>query len=70
MAAFMAMSQLGIASRIVTMLFGAIVIAGAAAFAIAFGVGGRNWAAKKLEEMDNKLNKEIKKIQKDDSTEE
>ena len=52
-AAFMIVSQLHIATNIVHILFFALVIGAAAAFAIAFGVGGRGWAAKKLEEFDS-----------------
>ena len=52
-AAFMIVSQLHIATNIVHILFFALVIGVAAAFAIAFGVGGRGWAAKKLEEFDS-----------------
>ena len=65
LAAFMALTQLGIASKILTLLFAAIVIAVAVAFAIAFGVGGRSWAGKKLEEIDEKFKKEVDKIKKD-----
>ena len=61
LAAFMAVQQLGIATMIVNVLFGAIAVAGAVAFAIAFGVGGRNWAGKKLEEMDESIKNQIKK---------
>jgi len=57
LAGFMALSQLGIASRIVEWLFYAIIGACAVAFAIAFGVGGREWAAKKLEDIDKSLKK-------------
>ena len=65
LAAFMALTQLGIASRIVTLLFAAIVISIAVAIAVAFGVGGRGWAAKKLEDWDAKLKKEVDKVKKD-----
>lgn len=54
-AAFMILSQLHIASNIVHILFIALVIALAGAFAIAFGVGGRFWAAKKLEDFDKNI---------------
>lgn len=60
-AAFMAVQQLGIATVVVNILFGCIAGAGAVAFAIAFGVGGRSWAAKKLEEIDENIKKQIKK---------
>ena len=48
-AAFMILSQLGIAPKIVNTLFLALAIAFAAAMAIAFGVGGRDWAKRILE---------------------
>jgi len=54
-AAFMILSQLHIASNIVHILFIALVVGLAGAFAIAFGVGGRFWAAKKLEDLDKNL---------------
>ena len=57
-AAFMILSQLHIASNIVHILFMALVIGLAGAFAIAFGVGGRFWAAKKLEELDENIEKQ------------
>ena len=57
-AAFMILSQLHIASNIVHILFMALVIGLAGAFAIAFGVGGRFWAAKKLEELDVNIEKQ------------
>ena len=65
LAAFMALTQLGIASKILTLLFACIVIAVAVAFAIAFGVGGRSWAGRKLEEIDEKFKKEVDRIKKD-----
>ena len=65
LAAFMALTQLGIASNILTLLFACIVIAVAVAFAIAFGVGGRSWAGRKLEEIDEKFKKEVDRIKKD-----
>ena len=66
LAAFMALTQLGIGSHIISILFTAIVIAIAVAFAIAFGVGGRGWAGKKLEEFDEKIKKSAKKTKKDE----
>lgn len=56
LAAFMILTQLGIAKDIVNNLFSYLVIAAAAAFALAFGLGGKEWAAKKLEEVDRKKN--------------
>ncbi len=61
LAAFMAVSQLGIAPKIVETLFTFAIIGLAAAFAIAFGIGGRDWAAKKLEAMDAKISDQLKK---------
>jgi hypothetical protein len=52
LAGFMAISQLGISKTIIDTLFMWLCIAAAAAFAIAFGTGGRDWAKKKLEEME------------------
>ncbi len=51
--AFIGLRQMGIGEEIVDMAFGAIVIGGAAAAALAFGLGGRDMAAKKLAELDN-----------------
>ena len=53
----MAVSQLGIAKNIIFILFLCIAGALAGAFVISFGIGGRSWAAKKLEDMDKKLKK-------------
>ncbi|NMW32263.1 mechanosensitive ion channel [Altererythrobacter sp. RZ02] len=49
---FMGLGQMGVGGEIVDMAFGALVIGGAVAGALAFGLGGRDWAAKKLEQMD------------------
>lgn len=49
---FMGLRQMGLGAEIVDMAFGALVIGGAVAGALAFGLGGREWAAKKLESMD------------------
>lgn len=51
LATFMALSQLGIGEEIVATAFKYILGAGAVASAIAFGVGGRDWAGKKLNEL-------------------
>ena len=53
----MGLSQMGLASEIITLAF--IFLAGALAisFAIAFGIGGRDLAAKKLSEIDEKMKK-------------
>lgn len=54
-AAFMVLNQLGIAGVIVNSAFILILAALAVAFAVAFGVGGRDFAAKTLEKLSNKL---------------
>ena len=53
-AAFMGLNQLGIASVIVNSAFILILAALAVAFAVAFGVGGRDFAAKTLEKLSEK----------------
>ncbi len=63
-AVFMILSQLGIAEQIVTQAFLLIIAALAVAFGVAFGVGGRDFARKQLERLDDKLE------QKEKSTEE
>jgi len=55
LAAAMALRQMGLANEIVNMAFGIIVGAIAVAAAIAFGVGGRELAARKLEEWHQSL---------------
>lgn len=49
---FMGLNFMDVGQEIVTLAFGAFVIGGAVAGALAFGLGGRDWAAKKLEEAD------------------
>lgn len=49
---FMGLRFMDVGEEIVDMAFGALVIGGAVAGALAFGLGGRDWAAKKLEQMD------------------
>lgn len=51
---FMGLEFMGVGNDIVRMGFGALVIGGAVAAALAFGLGGREWAAKKLEHADTK----------------
>lgn len=51
---FMILSQLGIASAIVNDAFILIVAAVAVAFAIAFGIGGKEFAAKTLKKLEEK----------------
>lgn len=48
-AIFMALNQLGVAPEITNVLF--LIVAGAigVAFAISFGIGGRDWAKQTLE---------------------
>ncbi len=45
---------MGLANEIVMMAFGLILGSAAVAAALAFGLGGRDWAAKRLEEMSRK----------------
>ena len=55
LAFFLCLSQLEIAPVIVETTFILIVAALAVAFAIAFGIGGRNFAANTLEKLEKKL---------------
>lgn len=50
--AFMGLQFMGVGEEIVQTAFSALVIGLAVAGSLAFGLGGRDWAAKKLEEMD------------------
>ncbi|MXO86437.1 mechanosensitive ion channel [Altererythrobacter aurantiacus] len=50
---FMGLLFMGVGEAIVQTAFSAIVIGGAVAAALAFGLGGREWAGRKLEEMDS-----------------
>ncbi len=52
---FMCLSQLGIANAIVEGTFILIIAAVCIAFAISFGIGGRNFAANRLEELEKKI---------------
>ena len=52
---FMGLSFMQIGDDIVRVFFSALVIGGAVAAALAFGLGGRNWAGRKLEEWDGKV---------------
>lgn len=56
-AIFMALDQLNFAQNIVNTTFTIILGAAAVAFALAFGLGGRDFAAKQLEKLDKKLDK-------------
>lgn len=58
---FMTVSQLGLAKELVNMAFIIILSAIAIAFAIAFGIGGRDFAKKRLDELDIKIKKEENK---------
>lgn len=57
-AAFMTLTQLHLSEQIVTIAFLATVGALAIAFAIAFGVGGRGFAASRLQKLEHKLDEE------------
>ena len=50
---FMGLRFMGVGEEIVDIAFSALVIGGAVAGALAFGIGGREWAGRKLEEMDS-----------------
>ncbi len=49
---FMGLSNMNVGQDIVNVAFGALVIGLAVAGSLAFGLGGREWAAKKLEQLD------------------
>ncbi|NVD45116.1 mechanosensitive ion channel [Qipengyuania atrilutea] len=49
---FMGLQFMGVGEEIVLTAFSALVIGGAVAGALAFGLGGREWAGRKLEELD------------------
>lgn len=49
---FMGLEFMGVGDDIVRLAFGALVIGGAVAGALAFGLGGRNWASRQLEKVD------------------
>ena len=51
LAGFMALGQLGISSDIVNTLFTWMCIGLAAAFGISFGMGGRDWAKSRMEDL-------------------
>ncbi len=53
--AFVCLSQLGVAITIVETTFVVAVAAIAVAFAVAFGIGGRNFAANMLEKLEKKI---------------
>ena len=51
---FMGLSYTGVGDIITETAFTAIIVGLSVAFALAFGLGGREWAARKLEEIDRK----------------
>ncbi len=53
--AFLCLSQLGIANKIVEGTFILIVAAVCVAFAVSFGIGGKNFAANRLEKLEKKI---------------
>ena len=53
--AFLCLSQLGVATTIVEATFILIIAALSVAFAIAFGVGGRNFASNALDKLEKKI---------------
>ena len=52
---FMGLQFMGVGEEIVQTAFSALVIGGAVAAALAFGLGGREWAGRKLEQADRYL---------------
>jgi uncharacterized protein YacL len=56
---FMGLSFMQIGDDIVRVFFSALVIGGAVAAALAFGLGGRAWAGRKLEEWDGKVSSSV-----------
>ena len=57
LAAFMILSQLELAQNIVTIAFVVTLGAIAVAFALAFGLGGKDFAKKTLDKVDDKIEK-------------
>ena len=55
---FMGLSYTGVGEIITETAFSALVIGASVAGALAFGLGGREWAAKKLEEWDRTIGKD------------
>jgi hypothetical protein len=54
---FMGLEFMGVGEEIVQIAFSALVIGGAVAAALAFGLGGREWASRKLQQVDEHLEK-------------
>ena len=50
----MGLEFMGVGDEIVRLAFGALVIGGAVAGALAFGLGGRDWASRQLQRWENK----------------
>jgi Conserved TM helix len=67
-AAFMALTQLQIATALVVELFGAIVFGAALAFGLAFGLGGRDSAKRLLERGENAMSTASPQINVQEST--
>ena len=51
---FMGLEFMGVGDEIVRMAFGALVVGGAVAGALAFGLGGREWASRQLLKLEDK----------------
>ncbi len=60
-AAFMVLSQLGIAAELVNSTFKLIIAALAVAFAVAFGVGGKDFASRTLKKLEDNLDNKDEK---------
>ncbi len=58
----MALRQMGLANEIITIAFGLTLGAIAIAAAIAFGIGGRDLASKKLADWNEKLSDEVRSL--------
>ncbi len=54
---FMGLEFMGVGEEIVQIAFTALVVGGAVAAALAFGLGGRDWASRKLQQVDEYLEK-------------
>lgn len=67
-ALFMVLDQLKFASTIVNTAFMFIIGGLSVAFALAFGLGGRDFAHKQLEKLDDKVNEEASKAPGEDQT--
>ncbi len=63
LAGAMALRQMGLAEDIINMTFGLILGAGAVAAAIAFGIGGREYAARQIEKWSKKAGSDVTRNQ-------